>query len=73
MRVSIADSGLGAPPDMIERLGEPFVRGNQARSDAMGSGLGLASVKRIAAQHGGSLSVRNLPQGGFEASLHLPL
>jgi two-component system osmolarity sensor histidine kinase EnvZ len=72
IRLSIADSGLGAPPDILDRLGEPFVRGNRARSDAMGSGLGLASVKRIAAQHGGSLSVRNLPQGGFEACLRLP-
>lgn len=70
--VSIADGGLGAPPEVIDRLGEPFVRGNQARSDAMGSGLGLASVKRIAVQHGGGLVVRNLPQGGFEASLRLP-
>lgn len=70
--LSIADGGLGAPPDILDRLGEPFVRGNQARSDAMGSGLGLASVKRIATQHGGSLSVCNLPQGGFEASLQLP-
>lgn len=72
IRLSIVDSGLGAPPELLERLGEPFVRGNQARSDAMGSGLGLASVKRIAALHGGSLSVRNLPRGGFEASLQLP-
>lgn len=71
VRLSISDGGLGAPPEILDRLGEPFVRGNQARSDAMGSGLGLASVKRIAAQHGGSLSVRNLPQGGFEASLQL--
>jgi len=70
--VTITDSGLGAPPEILERLGEPFVRGNQARSDAMGSGLGLASVKRIATQHRGELSVRNLPQGGFEASLRLP-
>jgi len=72
IRLSIADGGLGAPPDIIDRLGEPFVRGNQARSDAMGSGLGLASVKRIATQHGGSLSVRNLPACGFEATLRLP-
>jgi two-component system osmolarity sensor histidine kinase EnvZ len=72
MRVSIADGGPGAPPDIVDRLGEAFVRGNQARSDAMGSGLGLASVRRIAVQHGGHLRVRNLPEGGFEAILMLP-
>ncbi|HEY9131135.1 MAG TPA: ATP-binding protein [Dyella sp.] len=68
----IVDSGPGAPEHLLERLGEPFVRGNPARSDALGSGLGLASVKRIATQHGGSLSVRNRPDGGFEAGLRLP-
>ena len=26
IRLSIADGGLGAPPDIIDRLGEPFVR-----------------------------------------------
>jgi two-component system osmolarity sensor histidine kinase EnvZ len=68
----IADSGPGVAEHLLERLGEPFVRGNPARSDALGSGLGLASVKRIATQHGGSLSVRNRPAGGFEACLRLP-
>ncbi|HEX7816026.1 ATP-binding protein [Dyella sp.] len=71
LEVCIADGGPGAPEAMIDQLGKPFVRGNVARSDAMGSGLGLASVKRIALQHGGALTVRNVPAGGFEARLVL--
>lgn len=70
---TISDSGPGVPEHLIPRLGEPFLRGNEARSDAIGSGLGLASTQRIATQHGGRLVLRNLPQGGFEATLILPL
>lgn len=73
LRCSIADAGPGVSETLISRLGEPFMRGNEARSDAVGSGLGLASTRRIAAQHGGRLVLRNLPLGGFEATLVLPL
>lgn len=72
LRCSIADTGPGVPESQLTRLGEPFVRGNEARSDAVGSGLGLASTRRIATQHGGRLVLRNLPLGGFEATLVLP-
>jgi len=72
LRCSIADTGPGVPESQLTRLGEPFVRGNEARSNAVGSGLGLASTRRIATQHGGRLVLRNLPLGGFEATLVLP-
>lgn len=71
-RCSIRDAGPGVPETQLPRLGEAFMRGNEARSDAIGSGLGLASTRRIAAQHGGRLVLRNLPLGGFEATLALP-
>ena len=69
---TVADAGPGVAPELLERLGEPFLRGDAARSGAQGSGLGLASSRRIARQHGGRLSLRNLPHGGFEATLWLP-
>ncbi|WP_109123883.1 ATP-binding protein [Dyella sp. C11] len=72
-RCVITDHGTGVPEHLLNRLGEPFLRGNEARSDAVGNGLGLASTRRIAAQHGGRLLLRNLPAGGFEAMLVLPL
>ena len=73
VRCAISDGGTGVPESLIMRLGEPFLRGNQARSDAIGSGLGIASTRRIATQHGGRLVLRNVPEGGFEATLVLPL
>jgi len=70
---AVADAGPGAPPALLDRLGEPFLRGDAARSGAQGSGLGLASSRRIARQHGGKLTMRNRPEGGFEAVLSLPV
>lgn len=70
--VVVTDHGPGVPEALLGRLGEPFFRANTARSDATGSGLGLASVRRTATQHGGELRLRNLPEGGFAATLVLP-
>ena len=72
-RCVVIDHGPGVPEPLLARLGEPFLRGSEARTDALGSGLGLASTRRIAAQHGGRLLLRNRGEGGFEATLLLPL
>jgi two-component system osmolarity sensor histidine kinase EnvZ len=69
---TVSDHGPGVPEALLQHLGQPFFRGNAARSDATGSGLGLASVRRTAIQHGGELRLRNLPEGGFAATLVLP-
>jgi len=69
VRFAVADHGPGVPTALLPLLGEPFVRGNSARSDALGSGLGLASVRRVAMAHSGSLDLENLPGTGFLAVL----
>jgi len=55
VRLSVADTGGGVPPDLRDRIFEPFVTG---RPD--GVGLGLALTKRIVEDHGGA--------AGFETS-----
>ena len=69
--IAVQDGGAGVEPAELPRLGEPFVRPGRASTRA-GSGLGLASARRIAAAHGGTLVLANRPEGGFEAQLHLP-
>lgn len=69
--ISVRDHGPGVAEEHLGRLGEPFYRApGQANS---GHGLGLAIARRAAERHGGSLLLANHAQGGFSASLQLPL
>jgi two-component system osmolarity sensor histidine kinase EnvZ len=71
--LAIADRGPGIAPERIERLMRPFERGDAARSEVKGAGLGLAIVERIARMHGGSFSLAANPPRGLRAELRLPV
>lgn len=68
--IGVLDHGEGVSGAQLARIERPFYRGD---SSVAGSGLGLAVAARVAQQHGGSLSLRNLDTGGFEATLELVL
>lgn len=73
LKITVSDSGPGILEQDVLRLLEPFERGSEARNlDTPGSGLGLAIAKRIAEQHGGSLSLDKNTGGGLRATLMLP-
>ncbi|APC15386.1 two-component sensor histidine kinase [Pseudomonas frederiksbergensis] len=69
--VSVRDHGPGVEAEHLSQLGEPFYRA--PGQTAAGHGLGLAIARRAAERHGGSLILANHPEGGFIASLELPL
>lgn len=71
LRLSVFDQGDGINEEDMERLFQPFSRGNQARSGG-GSGLGLAIVRRIAEMHNGTVTLINRPEGGLEARFEMP-
>lgn len=72
--LSVADDGPGLEPGEQDRLLEPFVRGRRAVEEQRpGSGLGLALVRRVAAAHGGRVSLRSRPGHGTTVSLCLPV
>lgn len=72
--VTIADEGPGLPEDQIERLFNPFERGDPSRSRQTGGiGLGLTIARTIAEDHGGSLTLANGAERGLVARLALPL
>lgn len=68
----LRDKGPGVPEAHLGRLTQPFFRGNAARSEPSGAGLGLAIVERAVKRMRGTLSVRNRPGQGLEACIRLP-
>ncbi|KMS54531.1 ATP-binding protein [Sphingobium cupriresistens] len=76
--VAVEDDGPGVPDAAIERLCEPFYRGEASRNrETGGVGLGLSIARRIADGHGGTLAFANRAgasnPSGLRASITLPL
>jgi two-component system, NtrC family, nitrogen regulation sensor histidine kinase NtrY len=68
VRLVISDNGPGVPPTDRDKLFMPYFS-----TKGRGSGLGLAIVRRIIAEHGGSIDVGdNLPRG-TRFTIELPL
>lgn len=67
----VEDNGPGIDPSQVNKVFEPFTRGDTARGSE-GTGLGLAIVKRIVSQHHGAVSVSNRTQGGLRAQISFP-
>ncbi|HEU4681090.1 MAG TPA: HAMP domain-containing sensor histidine kinase, partial [Gemmatimonadales bacterium] len=59
VRVEISDHGPGVPPDIADRIFDPYFTGK-----AGGTGLGLALVKQTVEMHGGTIQLRDTPGGG---------
>ena len=68
--VRVRDRGPGLPQDMMEQVFEPFVRVDDSRSRQSGGvGLGLTIARTLAEKNSASLSLRNHPDGGLEATV----
>ncbi len=68
----VKDEGDGVDDDQLERIMQPFERGETART-TQGSGLGLAIVNRIAHLHQGHVEAINHPEGGLQVCVYIPL
>ena len=64
----IADNGPGFPVELLPRIFEPYVT-----TKARGTGLGLPIVKKIVDEHQGSIEISNVPEGGAQIVIRLPL
>lgn len=69
--LTVTDTGEGIDRDLLPRVFERGVRGDEART-RRGGGLGLAIVKQIAQQHGGEVSVTSQSGHGTRFCLRLP-
>ncbi len=74
LRLSVADTGPGIPPEEIERIFDRFYRLDPARSRMSGgTGLGLAIVKTLVEAHGGQVLVTSQMGKGSTFTVALPL
>ncbi len=69
--ISISDSSQGIPPEEVPFVFDAFWQASDSRSAGF-KGIGLAIAKRIAAAHGGNVSVRSQRGRGTVYSLVLP-
>ena len=63
IRIRVSDHGAGIPIEEREKIFEVFYRGSTGQSER-GTGIGLATVKKIAQQYGGDVWYEDTPGGG---------
>ena len=68
--IRIRDNGKGIPPDVIEKIFNPFFTTKPANQ---GTGLGLALSSDIMRKHGGAIRVESEPGQFTEMTVELPL
>jgi len=68
--VAVSDTGPGIAPEIRDKVFEPYFRGE---SQVPGFGLGLATVRRLAEAHDGSVGVESSPEGGCRFWFRLPI
>ena len=68
LQVQVEDGGPGIDPALHNRLGTPFVT-----TKSTGTGLGLTIARRIARDHGGTLTAVNRPEGGACFRVQFPM
>jgi two-component system NtrC family sensor kinase len=70
VNVAFYDSGRGIPPDVIDRIFDPFFVVND---EERGMGLGLCVSHDIIKRHGGSLTVKSQKEKGTVFQIALPI
>jgi len=68
VRIRVADTGVGIPPDALPRIFDPFFT---TRSE--GTGLGLSVSQSVVQEHGGFLSVQSVQGKGTSFDVDLPV
>ncbi|HPS59039.1 MAG TPA: PAS domain-containing protein [Spirochaetota bacterium] len=67
--ISVTDSGMGIPPENLDRIFEPFFTTKGKHS---GTGLGLATTYAIVKQHRGYIDLHSIVGKGSTFSVYLP-
>lgn len=70
LEIRVVDTGVGLPPEALEKIFLPFEQ--ERSSSSQGLGLGLAVCKAIAEAHGGRIQVQSEPGKGSSFIVTLP-
>jgi signal transduction histidine kinase len=74
MTIQVRDNGVGIPQDLLPRIGNAFEQGsNDPMLAREGTGLGLALIKALGREHGGSFSLESRENAGTCVTVELPL
>ena len=70
IRIDVEDTGPGIPPNLLERIFNPFFT---TKPTGSGTGLGLSISLGIVREHEGRIWAENAPQGGARFIVEVPI
>jgi signal transduction histidine kinase len=70
--VDVTDTGEGIPPEHLPHVFDRFYRGDAARVNGDGAGLGLSIAQRIVELHGGTIAAESVPGEGTRFTFSIP-
>jgi signal transduction histidine kinase len=75
VRIMIADTGMGIPPEELQKIFNRFYQVDRSRKSNAGksSGLGLTIAREITRIHSGEISVESIQGKGTTFTVHLPV
>ena len=73
LRLEVRDEGPGLPVHELERLFEPFYRGEVVRQQVPGTGMGLAITRGLVHAHGGRVWAENIRPHGASFTIAVPV
>jgi signal transduction histidine kinase/CheY-like chemotaxis protein len=69
VQLTVRDTGQGMPPDVVERIYDPFFT---TKAAGEGTGIGLSVVHGIVVNHGGTITVESQVGQGTTFTIYLP-
>jgi len=71
--ITISDNGIGISKDAIDKIFDPFFRGDDGSRSTNGAGLGLTLSKKIIENHKGTITIKSELNKGTTVVIALPL
>ncbi|MGE0472773.1 MAG: ATP-binding protein [Nitrospirales bacterium] len=67
LQITIANDGVPIPPELVDKVFEPYFTTKRS-----GTGLGLATVKKVVEEHGGQITIESAQDQGTTVTIRMP-